>query len=301
MKVFSFKCLVIALLAANVTLLAQGQTEPSPNNRAQVDSEKGITGFTSIQGTINSDSRIYKIDSNLGWDFNKHFGVFVGVPAYFANVPGSTTTNGTITTTNASFSNSGIGNAYLGFILKAPSPKLYYASVVTAYAPTGSAAKGFSTGRVGVDWTNRFEHTFSRLTPFFEGGLSNTAPDSAFYARPFTSLGVISHLEEGAEYQLTKHFYTGGSGYQIVPLGSQKVFSKLNGQGRGKNPFDTAAVSTGDDLTRENGFNAWVGLEPSSIVRLELGYTRSMTFDLSSFAFNLRMNVGKMFRPKRNH
>jgi hypothetical protein len=59
-----------------------------------------------------------------------------------------------------------IGNAYLGFTLKAPSPKLYYASAVTAYAPTGSAAKGFSTGRVGVDWTNRFEHTFSRLTPF---------------------------------------------------------------------------------------------------------------------------------------
>jgi hypothetical protein len=36
-------------------------------------------------------------------------------------------------------------------------------------------------------------------------------------------------------------------------------------------------------------------------VRLELGYTRSMTFDLSSFAFNLRMNVGKMLRSKRNY
>jgi hypothetical protein len=301
MKVFTFKCLVIALLAANVSLLAQGQTQPSPNSRAQVDSEKGITWFESFQGTINSDSRIYKIDSSLGWDFNKHFGVFVGVPAYFANVPSSTITNGTTTTTSASFTNSGIGNAYLGFTLKASSPKLYYGSAVTAYAPTGSAAKGFSTGRVGVDWTNRFEHTFHRLTPFFEGGLSNTVPDSAFLARPFTSLGAISHLEEGAEYQLTKHFYAGGSGYQIVPFGSQKVFSKLNGKGKGKNPFDTATVSTGNDLTRENGFNTWVGLEPSSIVRLELGYTRSMTFDLSSFAFNLRMNVGKMLRPKQNY
>jgi len=300
MKVFSFKCLVIALLAANVSLLAQGQTQPLPNSRAQVDSEKGITWFESFQGTINSDSRIYKIDSNLGWDFNKHFGVFVGLPVYFANVPSSTTINGT-TTTNVSFTNSGIGNAYLGFTLKASSPKLYYAGAVTAYAPTGSAAKGFSTGRVGVDWTNRFEHTFHRLTPFFEGGLSNTVPDSAFLARPFTSLGAISHLEEGAEYQLTKHFYAGGSGYQIVPLGSQKVFSKLGGKGKGKNPFDTAAVSTGNDLTRENGFNTWVGLEPSSIVRFELGYTRSMTFDLSSFAFNLRMNVGKLLRPKQNY
>jgi hypothetical protein len=304
MKHFSFKCLVIALLAANVSLLAQGQTQSSqssPNSRAQLDSEKGITGFESFQGTINSDSRIYKIDSNLGWDFNKHFGVFGGLPVYFATVPSSTTVNGTTTTTNASSTNSGIGNAYLGFTLKAPNPKLDYASAVTASAPTGSKTKGFSTGRVGLDWTNRFEHAFDRLTPFFEGGLSNTVPDSAFFTRPFTSLGAISHLEEGAEYQLVKHFYAGGSGYQIVPFGSQKVFSKLDGKGKGKNPFDNTTVSTGNDLTRENGFNTWVAFEPTSIVRLELGYTRSMTFDLSSFAFNLRMNVGKMLRPKRNY
>jgi hypothetical protein len=301
MKLFPFNCLVIALLTANISLLAQGQTQPSPNSREQIDSEKGITWFETFQGTINSDSRIYKIDSNLGWDFNKHFGVFAGVPMYVANVPCSTTTNGTTTTTNASSTNSGIGNAYLGFALKAPSPKLHYASAVTAYAPTGSVARGFSTGRVGVDWTNRFEHSFHRLTPFFEGGLSNTVPDSAFLARPFTSLGAISHLEEGAEYQLARHFYAGGSGYQIVPFGDQKVFSKLSGKGKGKNPFDASTVSTGNDLTRENGFNTWVGLEPSSIVRLEVGYTRSMTFDLSSFAFNLRMNVGKALRPKHNN
>ena len=301
MKLFSFKCLVIALLAANVSFLAQGQTQSAPNSRAQLDSEKGITGFESFQGTINSDSRIYKIDSNLGWDFNKHFGVFGGVPVYFANVPSTTTTTGTTTTTNPSSTNSGIGNAYLGFTLKAPNPKLDYSSAVTASAPTGSTAKGFSTGRVGVDWTNHFEHAFDRLTPFFEGGLSNTVPDSAFFARPFTSLGAISHLEEGAEYQLAKHLYAGGSGYQIVPFGSQKVFSKLSGKGKGKNPFDNSTVSTGNDLTRENGFNTWVAIEPSSIVRLELGYTRSMTFDLSSFAFNLRMNVGKMLRPKHNY
>jgi hypothetical protein len=301
MKVFSFIYLVIALLGANVSLLAQGQTQPSPNNREKVDSEKGITWIETFQGTINSDSRIYKIDSSLGWDFNKRFGVFAGVPVYFANVPSSTTTNGTTGATTSSFTNSGIGNAYLGFFLKAPSPKLYYATEVTAYAPTGSAAKGFGNRHVGVDWTNRFEHTFSRLTPFFVGGLSNTVPDSAFLARPFTSLGAISHLEEGLEFQLARHFYAGGSGYQIVPFGSQKVFSKLSGKGKGKNPFDTSTVSTGNDLTRENGFNTWVGLEPSSIVRLELGYTRSITFDLSSFAFNLRMNVGKALRPKHNN
>jgi hypothetical protein len=299
MKLFSSKFFAVALLAAGASLFAQGQPQSSPQN--QLESQKGITAFESFQGTINSDSRIFKIDSNLGWDFNKHFGVFAGVPVYFASVPASTTTTGTTTASTASSTNGGIGNVYLGFALRAPNPSLDYAAAVTVSAPTGSTSNGFSTGRAGVDWTNRFEHSFDRLTPFFEGGLSNTVPDSAFLARPFTSLGAISHLEEGAEYQLVKRFYAGGSAYQIVPFGSQKVFSKISGKGKGKNPFDNAAVSTGNDLTRENGFNAWVAVEPSSIVRLELGYTRSMTFDLSSFAFNLRINVGKMLHSKRNY
>ena len=301
MKIIPFKCLVIALLVANVSLLAQGQTQPSLDSQAQVESDKGITGFETLHGTINSDSRIYKLDSTLGWNFNKHFGVFAGVPVYIANVPSSAITNGTTTTTNASRTNIGIGNAYLGFTLMAPNSKLYYASEVTVYAPTGKTTNGLSTGRVGVDWTNRFDHTFHGLTPFFVGGLSNTEPDSAFFARPFISLGALSHLEEGAEYQLVKHFSVGGSGYQIVPFGRQKVFSRLSGEGEGRNSFDTSLISIGNDLTRENGFSTWVALQPSSIARLELGYTRSQTFDLNSFAFNLRMNVGKLLRPKRNN
>src|SRR5215467_16341855 len=85
------------------------QTQSSSDSGAQVDSEKWIKGIETLQGTINSDSRIYKLDSNLGWNFNKHFGVFVGAPLYYANVPSSTTTTGTTTTTNASHTTSGIG------------------------------------------------------------------------------------------------------------------------------------------------------------------------------------------------
>jgi hypothetical protein len=301
------KFFAIALLAAGTSLLAQGQAQvpnqpqAQPQPQSKIDADKGVTGFESFQGTINSDSRIFKLDSNLGWDFNKHFGVFAGVPVYFANVPASTTTTGTTTTSSPSTTNNGLGNAYMGFVFRAPNPKLFYATAVTASAPTGSVSKGFSTGRAGVDWTNRFEHAFSRLTPFFEGGLSNTVPDTAFLTRPFTSLGGISHLEEGAEYKLFKKVYAGGSGYQIVPFGTQKVFSKLDGQGKGKNPFDNATETTGADLTRENGFNTWVAFEPASIWRVELGYTRSMTFDLNSLAFNLRMNVGKLLRSRRSY
>jgi hypothetical protein len=291
LKALSYKFIALAVLAAGLSMPAQSQT-PVKQRQSPIDSEKGITGFEAFQGTINSDNRIYKIDSNLGWDFNKHFGVFAGLPFYFASVPSSTITNGTTTTTTPSSTNSGIGNAYLGFVLRAQNPKTDFASAVTVAAPTGSTSKGFS---------NRLAHSFGRFTPFFEGGLSNTVPDSTFSTRAFTSLGGVSHLEEGAEYQLVKHFYAGGSGYQVVPFGSQKVFSKISGKGSGKNPFDNTTESVGNDLTRENGFNTWVAIEPSSIVRLEVGFTRSMTFDLSSFAFNLRMNTGKLLRSRHNY
>jgi hypothetical protein len=84
-----------------------------------VDPQKGFTEYETFQGTVNSDNRVFKIDSTVGWDFNKHFGVFGGVPYYFASVPSSTTTTGTTTTTTASSSNHGIGNAYVGMSFRA--------------------------------------------------------------------------------------------------------------------------------------------------------------------------------------
>ena len=63
--------------------------------------------------------------------------------------------------------------------------------------------------------------------------------------------------------------------------------------------LSTAAEASGNGLTRENGASAFVAFDPSPVWRLELGYTRSVTFDLNSFAFDLRMNVGRLLRPKK--
>jgi hypothetical protein len=270
---------------------------------SQVDSQKGFTEYETFQGSVNSDNHVFKVDSTMGWDFNKHFGVYGGVPFYFASVPSSTTATGT---TTASSSNNGIGDAYLGMSFRAGNPSLDYAGSLTVSAPTGDTSKGLSTGRAGVDFTNRISHSFHRFTPFFTGGLSNTVPDASFTTRPFTSLGAITHLEEGADYQIIRHTYLGFSGYQIVPFGSQKIFSKLvnqggQGSGSGKNSFDNNAQTTGTGITRENGFNVWLGFEPTPLWRAEIGYSRSARFDLNSLAFNLRFNVGKMLRSKRSY
>ncbi len=241
---------------------------------------------------------MFKLDSNAGYDFNKHFGLFAGMPVYFANTQTTITqVNGTATTTTSNVTNNGFGNAYFGLAMRAPNKTLDYSSTATFAAPTGSTSKGLSSGRANVDFTNRVEHSFDRLTPFVEGGVSNAVPDSQLFTRPFTSLGLVTHFEEGGEFEVIKHFAVGGSGFEIVPFGNQKIFSKLVGKGQsgsGKNSFDQAAETSGSGLTRENGFNSWIAFEPTPVWRVELGFSRSATFDLNSIAFNIKMNVGKL-------
>jgi hypothetical protein len=45
---------------------------------AAPEAKRDLPAFAALQGSLNSDSKMFKLDSNAGYDFNKHFGVFVG-------------------------------------------------------------------------------------------------------------------------------------------------------------------------------------------------------------------------------
>jgi hypothetical protein len=141
---------VCFLAMAAVTIPAFGQYEPAQ------DFQKGFTGYEAFQGSVNSDNRMFKLDSNAGYDFNKHFGLFAGMPFYFANTQNTVTqVKGTATTTSTDVTNNGVGNAYFGLAMRAPNKTLDYSSTATFAAPTGSTSKGLSSGRANVDFTNR--------------------------------------------------------------------------------------------------------------------------------------------------
>ncbi len=278
------------------------ETGPGQNatHRASQASEpiQGFNAYENFRGMVNSSGTLLKLDSTIGYDFNQYLGVFAGVPLYFAsdssNTPGQTRLH-----------DAGAGDAYFGVDVYAPNRILNFGSTLTISAPTGSVSKGFSPGAATVDWNNRFRHTFGRLTPFVAAGVGNTVPDSELVTRDFISLGSVSHFEEGAEFQLAKPVYLGGSAFQIVPFGRQQVFNRFatasprdGGQGNATPPLVIASETTGNDLTREHGFDAWIGFEPTRVVRLELGYSRSVTFALNSFSFNVGLNVGKLLRSK---
>jgi hypothetical protein len=233
-----------------------------------------------------------------------------GLPFYFVNSNLSTdpALNGF---------RSGLGNAFITLRTTPTLTDWNYVSSLTATAPTGDRDRGFSTGRVTVDWNNLISRSFSRFTPFANLGVANTVSDTTFFYRPFSSLGVVGHFQGGASYRLHRSLSFGASAYGIVPSGDQKIYSRLikrqntglsqpsntntTGQGRGR-AFETTAV-IGDDasLARDHGFSGWLTIYPASTVYLQTGYHRSVPYALNSFFFGVGVQLdsvyGRILRP----
>ena len=265
----------------------------------------GWTFSERFQGSSNSSGLVMKEDSTLGYSFSKSFRTYVGVPFYFVKESSTTSTTSTTQTPN-SFMN-GLGNAYLGFHIGVDREAVNFGSNVEATAPTGDKDKGFSTGRATVDWTNSFSHSFSSVTPFANIGLANTVSDTSFFVRPFTSLGLVTHFDGGATFQLSRLVDVGASAYGIRAAGQQRIISKtfknqsttsataspLN-QGSGKNrPFDTSGETVGTaDLTNDHGVSTWLAAHAGSRMNFQAGYTRSAGYDLNTVFFGVGFHVG---------
>jgi len=284
--------LFFATLALIATLCGMTAAQAAPAQ--SVNDDKGFTSYVQFAGTSNSDGQVYKLDPSVGYNFSGHFGMDVGIPVYF--VRASSTAAGT-TSTN------GIGNPYVDVRVKYLNPILNFGSVLTGYAPAGDSKKGLSTGRGTFDWTNHFDRSFFSLTPFAEVGIANTITDSLLFERPFTTFGFNTHLQGGVKYSLWKVFSVGASGYDILPTGQQTVFSKV--QGGSSNPASSShkpvflnnQQTTGTaDIAHDDGFSTWIEAKPGSVLDMELGFTRSIHYDLNSVSFNIGLNLGRLYR-----
>jgi hypothetical protein len=282
----------LLLLLLGKPLVAQSNTasQPKPQN------EKGFTSYVEFGNSSNSLGRVFELNSSVGYNFSNHFGMDLGLPIYFVQASSSTT--------GGSTSNNGMGNPAVDLRLKFNSPAVNFGSVLTGSVPTADTKKGLSTGRATFDWTNRFDRSFGRLTPFAEAGIANTIMDSRLFLRPFTSLGFNTHFQAGANFDLWKVFSVGASAYDILPSGQQKIFSRLVGQqsGSASTPshgrvFQNNQETTGTaDIARDHGFSTWVDASPNSYLDMELGYTRSVNYALNTLSFSVGVNIGKLTR-----
>lgn len=304
------KSIFLISLIASFVAAANAQ---SATKAANDKDDLGWTSAMSFEGSANSQERILDLDSNVGYNFNQHWGVDVGVPLDFNSASYSTTTTtagGGSTQTSTSSSNNSIGNIYTDVRFKANGDVLNYASTLKAAAPTGSVTNGISTGRAAISWNNHFAHEFDRLTPFVEVALANGVTDTRYFHRPFTSLGFVSQFTGGSEIDLGHDVSIGGSLYDLLPSGQQKVYSKLvsaksgvpAGTGKHGRSWELAAKSVGDaSLTRDNGGSAWIEFAPGKVFDFQIGYTHSVHYALDTVAFNVGVNLGKLVRKANRY
>ncbi len=270
----------------------------SPVVRAQSpeDSGKGLMWYEGVMGTSSSLGTVTRFDSTLGYSFNHHFGVDFGVPVLFVNSSSSTTTGYRSAT--------GIGDVYTDLRFTFRNPAVNFVSTIRGAAPTGSTSSGFSSGRATADWNNHFDRAFGRVTPFANLGVANTVPDSAYFVRPYTTLGLTGHFDGGASVRILPLLNLRASAYAIEPSGQQKVFSKLlnrqtssTGPGAsGRGVFQTAPETVGSaDIARDHGFSLGFDASPFHSVDLAIGYTHSASFALDTVYFGVGFNLARFF------
>ncbi len=283
--------LIPIILVTALIGMAQTASMPAP----AVKSENGLTSYVEFDGTSDGDGQSFTLGSSVGYNFNQHFGVDLGVPVYFVRASSTSTTG--------SFSTNGIGNPYLDLRLKFSSAPVNFGSKLTGSVPIADSKKGLSTGRATFDWTNRFDHSFSSLTPFAEVGVANSVTDSRLFIRPYTTLGFNTHFSAGADYDLWKFISVGASAYDILPSGQQTVFSRIvRGSGNpaksshGRVFQDNQQTTGSADIARDNGFSAWIDASPGRVVDMELGYTRSVHYDLNAISFSIGFNLAHLYR-----
>jgi hypothetical protein len=292
--------LAVAALILAVNGLALGQQATS-NSQPGREIEKGFVSFAEFGGSFNSSGHVLKLGTSAGYNFSRHIGVDLGVPFYF--VGGSSTSS---TGTKTTFSGSGIGAPYTDVRLMFKNSALDYSSSVTVYLPAGDKDTGLSTGRTSFDWNNHFERSINRFRPFGEAGVGNTVADTTKFNRPYSSYGYNAHVQGGAMFDLTNRFSVGGSAYDILPWGTQTIYSRAvpknstnlsgNGNAAGNNRvFEQNSVTAGAAaLGKDHGFSTWADFMPAPYVTAELGYTRSVPLELDTVSFSLRFNIGSM-------
>src|SRR5713226_10359279 len=166
MKNTKFIAITIVLLLSVGAGRLTAQTGAAPQSAATTKgraTEKGIVARLSFEGSSSTDGQVLDLNSSTGYNFNKYFGVDVGLPVYFVRGAAPATGSGAAKRTSSS---GDLGNVYADLRLSFDNPVAPYSSTFTATAPTGAVNKGRSTGHFTYDWDNRIEHEiFDRVTP----------------------------------------------------------------------------------------------------------------------------------------
>ncbi|GAC1621444.1 MAG: hypothetical protein NVS9B13_13010 [Candidatus Acidiferrum sp.] len=304
---------VVAILIFCIGVTPMQAQAPNPAAAGPVThSPEGFTpgwgAGARFEGSSSGDGVVYDLGTGAGYNFTSHFGVDLGVPFYFVNSASS------IKQKNPS-ALSGIGVGSIGANVKFlfPMHVVNYASTVHLTAPTGDVKKGLSNGHATWNWSNHIEHAWGNFTPFIDGGVGNSVLDSRYFHRPFTTFGYAAQFEAGTEIDAFGPFSVTVSAYDVAPIGSQTVISRVFRCGTAgtcttatnstnRHGYTLSSIQTGGaDLVRDNGFNAGVEVKPLRYLDLEFDFSRSVPLQLNSFSFAVSVDFRSLYKSTKRH
>lgn len=257
---------VMLFLLTGPALLAQ--TDNSYGNSEQ---DKGATASELISGSSTSISGMVKFDTNLGWNFTKHFGVDLGVPYLLNTRPGIFAgTSGRIgyvnypyvdctyffgcyygEATSARIWTGELADVYAEAHYARTYRKYDFLTNLTGDAPTASFRKGLTSGRAQWDWFNHIDTSVHGFGPFVNFGLANGRMDQHFLPRPydtnlpFKTLGYLADFEGGVQYKVWRRFNIGASVWDVLPMGPQRIYSSIVWEQPGESILDVGGPNTG--------------------------------------------------------
>ena len=313
---FGLGAYLCATLFASMILLggAPAIRAQAPNSAASGPSAKDPEGFTPgwgfgtrFEGSSSGDGSVFDLGTGLGYNFSHHFGIDMGVPYYFIGTPSSIKQKNP-----TAVSGNGIGDVFADLKTTFPGRTLNYASTIHLTGPIADKKKGLSTGHATWNWSNHFDHGWGNFTPFIDGGVGNTIPDTRFFRRPFIAFGYSAQFEGGTEIDAGP-FSLRAAAYDVAPWGTQTVISRVFRCSKGttcsatgtttdrKSYTTTSVASGGAALTRDNGFDAGIEVKPLRNLDLEFDYTRSVPLRLNIFSFGISVDISGMMRSGAHH
>jgi hypothetical protein len=277
----TFALFLICLTSANY--LSAQSARPAAEN-------KGFTLFEQFRGSTSDQGQFTILDTSLGYDFNDHVGIDIGVPYYFFRVtphlvPGE-----------RHFWDNNVGDPYADLRLTFDNRILNYATIFSFSIPVAETG-AFSTGRVGVDWFNHFDRPVGPFTPYVNAGISNGLLDTRLLSQPFRifdsfkSLGFLADAEGGVTMKVFKRVAIGGSYYALQPSGSQKLYTANGIQNFFLLPNGSADVS---NLTHDRGYSAFIRMNPTRFMYIEPAYVHSLKLNTDAATLTVGFDLRAM-------
>jgi len=318
-RTYTFMLVALLFAPAARAQSTPDQKAPAPAAAAPADDNSpGPTAFVQLAGSHFNMGTVATYDFNLGYRFNKHVSVDIGVPIFTTRTPFSVVATADWRDTTV------LGTPYLDIRYDTKRGPTNITSILTG-AFGLNMVKTYSDGRVTADWFNHFDRVYQILnfdayfTPFLNLEAATGTIDRQVFARPFEiarpyeTLGQIGTGEVGGDFKLMKFYKLGGSAYGLAPVGPQKVYSRLvapdsllGGDGHHNRYWDEFFETGGElinvygagpsRIARDNGFAGWLEVTRFKSFTLDLAYTRSVHYDYGAAFIMLRYNFTHILR-----